>query len=363
VARLALTEGEVGLRAVGVRLFVPLLPMLAEPADDLAPVLAEHGGRTGFEVKYDGARIQIHRQGDTVRIWSRRLTEVTAALPELVELARRELASDEVIVEGEVVGVAADGRPLPFQDLMRRFRRVHELDTVARLIPVRLYLFDCLYTGGAAMVDEPYAVRWERLAEIARGRHLAERRVLDSLETAERFLRAALDSGHEGLMAKALDSPYTPGVRGRRWFKLKLADRLDCVIVAADRGSGRRRGWLSNYHLAVRDEAGSFADVGKTFKGLTDREFAAMTARLRALATDDDGYTVRVRPEVVVEVAYNEIQPSRRYRSGFALRFARIARIREDKGPADADTVVGLRTRYARQAGTKGQAEMTDRGP
>jgi DNA ligase-1 len=355
VARLALTQGEAGLRSVGVRLFVPLLPMLAESADDLAGVLAEHGGRTGLEVKYDGARIQIHRRGDIVRIWSRRLTEVTASLPELVELARRDLAADEVILEGEVVGVAADGRPLPFQDLMRRLRRVHELAAVARQVPVQLHLFDCLYAGGAALVDRPYTARWEALAEITRGRYLAERRVTGELDAAETFLRAALDAGHEGVMAKALDSLYTPGVRGRRWFKLKLADRLDCVIVAADRGSGRRRAWLSNYHLAVRDEAGGFADVGKTFKGLTDREFAEMTARLRALAVDDDGYTVRVRPEVVVEVAYNEIQPSPRYRSGFALRFARITRIREDKGPADADTLTALRARYARQAETKGR--------
>ncbi len=164
----------------------------------------------------------------------------------------------------------------------------------------------------------------------------------------------AVAAGHEGVIAKALDSPYTPGVRGTRWFKLKLAARLDCVIVAADRGSGRRRGWLSNYHLAVRDEAGGFAEVGKTFKGLTDREFEAMTTRLWPLAAEDDGYTVRVRPEVVVEVASNEIQTSPRYPSGFALRFARITRIREDKRPEDADTLATLRARFAEQSRTKG---------
>ena len=157
-------------------------------------------------------------------------------------------------------------------------------------------------------------------------------------------------------MAKALDSPYTPGVRGRRWFKVKRAERLDCVIVAADRGSGRRTGWLSNYHLAVRAGAGGFAEVGKTFKGLTDREFEAMTARLRAAAISDDGYTVRVRPEVVVEVAYNEIQRSPRYLSGFALRFARVARIRDDKGPRDADTVATLAARYQTQFAAKARS-------
>jgi DNA ligase-1 len=355
VARLALTGREAGLRAVQVRLFVPLLPMLAEPAADLGQVLAAHGGRTGLEVKYDGARIQIHRRGDRVRIWTRRLTEVTASLPEVVELAQRDVAADEAILEGEVVAVAPDGRPLPFQELMRRLRRVHELDAVARQVPIRLYLFDCLQVGGASLVDRPYAERWATLAETTGGRHLAERRVTAEPGDAEMFLHEALAAGHEGVIAKALDSAYAPGVRGSRWFKVKLAHHLDCVIVAADRGSGRRRGWLSNYHLAVRDEAGGFADVGKTFKGLTDREFAEMTARLTALALADDGYTVRVRPEVVVEVAYNEIQPSPRYRSGFALRFARIARIRDDKGPADADTLATLRARHARQSETKGQ--------
>jgi DNA ligase-1 len=287
-----------------------------------------------------------------VRIWSRRLTEVTASLPELAELARRELSADPVILEGEVVAVAADGRPLPFQELMRRFRRVHALDEVARAVPVRLYLFDCLFAGGVPLVDRPYTERWAALAEVTGGRHLAVRRITG--EAAEAFLQAALAAGHEGLMAKALDSPYTPGVRGTRWLKLKVADRLDCAIVAADRGSGRRRGWLSNYHLAVRDQAGGFAEVGKTFKGLTDREFEAMTARLRALAAEDDGYTVRVRPDVVVEVAYNEIQTSPRYPSGFALRFARITRIRDDKRPEDTDTLDTLRARYVEQSKTKG---------
>jgi DNA ligase-1 len=353
----ALLEGEAALRAVGVRPFVPLQPMLAEPAEDLAAVLAEHGGRTALEVKYDGARIQIHRHGDDIRIWSRRLTDVTAALPELTELARRDVADGAVVLEGEVVAVAADGHPLPFQDLMRRFRRVHELDAMARQVPVRLYLFDCLYAGGTTLVDRPYTERWDVLAGLTGGRHLAARRLVADARAAEAFLREALAAGHEGVMAKALDSPYTPGVRGRRWSKVKLADRLDCVIVAADRGSGRRRGWLSNYHLAVRDPAGGFAEVGKTFKGLTDREFAEMTARLSALAVADDGYTVRVRPEVVVEVAYNEIQASPRYDSRFALRFARISRIREDKGPADADTLETLRARHARQAETRGRAD------
>ena len=188
------------------------------------------------------------------------------------------------------------------------------------------------------------------------GAYLAERLVVEVADAARAFFARALAAGHEGVMAKDLGSPYEPGGRGKRWLKLKVAETVDCVIIAADRGSGRRRGWLSNYHLAVRDGDG-FADVGKTFKGLTDVQFAAMTARLQALATGDDGYTVRVRPEVVVEVAYNEIQKSPTYPSGLALRFARITRIRDDKGPDQATTLAALRLLYERQFATKGRPE------
>lgn len=350
VARVALGEGVERLEAVSPRLFVPLLPMMAEMAGGLEEVFEEHGGRTALEVKYDGARIQLHKAGDEVRIWSRRLSEVTASLPDIVELARARLLATEAILDGEVVAIGADGRPLPFQELMRRFRRVHDVAQTARDLPLALYLFDCLYAAGRSLIDEPYAARWEVLARVTAGRHLARRIIPGDLGEGQAFLAEALAAGHEGVMAKALSSPYTPGVRGRRWFKVKLAERLDCVIVAADRGSGRRQGWLSNYHLAVRDEAnGGFAEVGKTFKGLTDAEFAEMTARLLALKTGDDGVTVRVRPEVVVEVGYNEIQRSPHYPSGYALRFARITRIRDDKSPAQADTLGRLRQLYDRQ--------------
>lgn len=349
VARIALTEGPRGLDRVGVRLFVPLLPMLAELCQDFAEVFEAHDGRTALEFKYDGARIQLHKAGDQVRIWSRRLTEVTASLPEAVAIARRELRGDSLVLDGEVVAVGADGRPLPFQELMRRFRRIHDVETASRDVPLALYLFDCLLADGRSLVDEPYEARWAELARVTGGAYLARRAIATGQAAAEAFLAEALAAGHEGVMAKALASPYTPGSRGKRWFKVKPAETLDCVIVAADRGSGRRRGWLSNYHLAVADGAGGFAPVGKTFKGLTDAEFAAMTARLRGLTLADDGYTVRVRPEVVVEVAYNEIQRSPQYPSGFALRFARITRIREDKAPAQAMTLAELRVLYDRQ--------------
>src|SRR6185369_15046731 len=287
------------------------LPMLAEIATDFGDVLRAHAGRTALEFKYDGARVQVHRDGERVGIWTRRLSDVTRSLPDVVAIAR-ELSGGPFILDGEVVALDASGRPLPFQDLMRRFRRVHGVEALVREMPLGLFFFDCLVAGGRALVDEPYEARGRALAEITGGRYLAERLVVDTAEAAHAFHARAVADGHEGVIAKDLRSSYEPGGRGKRWFKVKEAQSVDCVIIAADRGSGRRRGWLSNYHLAVRQGDG-FADVGKTFKGLTDRQFAEMTERLGALAVADDGYTVRVRPDVVVEVAYNEIQKSPSY--------------------------------------------------
>jgi DNA ligase-1 len=354
LAALLARGGAAALATVLPRSFVPLLPMLAEIATDFAEVLAVHGGRTALEFKYDGARIQLHRDGDRVGIWTRRLSDVTKSLPDVVAIARRDFPAGPLIIDGEVVALDATGRPLPFQELMRRFRRIHDVETAVAEMPLALHCFDCLLADGEPLIDRPYAERWEALARLTGGRFLAERRVVTTVDEALEFRARALAAGHEGVMAKDLASAYEPGGRGKRWFKLKAAETVDCVIIAADRGSGRRIGWLSNYHLAVRDGDG-FADVGKTFKGLTDVEFAAMTDRLRTLAVGDDGYTVRVTPEVVVEVEYNEIQKSPTYPSGLALRFARIARIRDDKAPGQATTLEELTVLYERQFATKGR--------
>ncbi|HBH03442.1 MAG TPA: ATP-dependent DNA ligase, partial [Candidatus Rokubacteria bacterium] len=355
VAELAARGGAAALAAATASVGVPLLPMLAELAQGFDEVLAAHGGRTALEYKYDGARIQLHREGERIGVWSRRLSDVTRSLPDVVELAREQLGPGPLILDGEVLALDRAGRPLPFQELMRRFRRVHGVAALARELPLTLRLFDCLVADGRSLIDRPYAERWAALAALTGGRHLVERAVVDDAEAARAFLERALAAGHEGVMAKDLRSAYEPGGRGKRWLKLKAAETVDCVIVAADRGSGRRTGWLSNYHLAVADGAG-LADVGKTFKGLTDRQFVEMTECLRALATADDGYTVRVRPEIVVEVAYNEIQRSPTYPSGLALRFARITRIRDDKGPGQATTLAELRALYERQFRAKGRA-------
>jgi DNA ligase-1 len=356
LAERALFEGAEGLSAPGLRLLSPVKPMLAEMGEDAAAVLEEHGGRTAVEFKLDGARIQIHRDGDRVKVFSRRLSDVTESLPEIVAFARS-LRASRFLLEGEVVATDRAGRPLPFQDLMRRFGRVHDLEEAARDIPLRLYLFDLLALGDASLVDAPYEERWARLEGLVPRDALTPRRIASTAADIDAFLREALDAGHEGLMAKALDSTYSVGKRGKKWFKIKPADRLDLAIVAAEWGSGRREGWLSNYWLAVRDEAtGTFQMIGKTFKGLTDAEFARMTERLRGLATSEERWGFHVRPEVVVEVAYNEIQKSPHYPSGFALRFARIVRIRDDKGPDGVDTYARLKGLYQKQFERKGRA-------
>ena len=355
VAEIALFEGADALRSRGLRLLAPMKPMLAEMAEDLDEVLAEHGGETAIEYKLDGARIQIHREGDAVRVFSRRLSDVTSSLPEIVAIARS-LPASEFLLEGEVVATDHEGKPLPFQDLMRRFRRVHGIEASKEEIPLKLYLFDLLYVDGRSLIDTPYRLRWEALERLVPPELLTARRVVQRKEDIESFLQDALAAGHEGLMAKQLDSAYSVGKRGKKWFKIKPADHLDLAIVAAEWGSGRREGWLSNYWLAVRDEkTGEFQMIGKTFKGLTDAEFETMTERMRSLATSEERWGFHVRPEVVVEVAHNEIQRSPHYPSGFALRFARIVRIRDDKGPEDVDTYARLKQLYAKQFERKGR--------
>jgi DNA ligase-1 len=361
VAELALTQGAAGLRGVRVTLFTPVKPMLATMAYDVAEVLSAQGGSMGFEYKFDGARVQLHLQGGDVKVFSRRLTDVTPSVPEVVEAAKTQITAETALLDGEVVAYGEEGRPLPFQDLMRRFRRIHRVDALMETVPLRLYLFDVLLLNGEMLIDHPYQERWRRLAAVCEPTLLADRLVTDCVAKAQAFLNAAVTHGHEGLVAKALHSRYTPGTRGRQWFKIKPVETLDLVITAADWGYGRRTGWLSNYHLAARNAAtGEYWSVGKTFKGLTDEEFQAMTRRLQQIAARETRYTVYVTPRIVVEVAFNEIQRSPQYPSGFALRFARITRIREDKGPEDADTLDRLQALYEQQFTYKSRLHLED---
>jgi len=350
VAQVCKREGREGVLRIGFTMFKPVKPMLAQMAEDPAEALKEHGGRTAFEYKLDGARIQIHKQKEEIKIFSRRLTAITQSLRDVMQKIHDNMKTDECILEGEVIAVGVDSHPLPFQHLMRRFRRVHEIDRMIEQIPVKLYLFDMLYADGESLIDQPYVERRERLTEIAGGIPLASQIVTDDQEQANKFLRRATDEGHEGLVAKRLDSPYTPGVRGKHWFKIKeTLEPLDLVIVAAEYGYGRRHGWLSDYYLGARNGRQGFAIVGKTFKGLTDQEIVEMTRQLKEIAIEEKGHKVTVLPKIVVEVAYNEIQRSPRYKSGMALRFARITRIRDDKTPDEADTIQKARQIYERQ--------------
>jgi DNA ligase 1 len=337
--------------------FRPLRPMLAQTAATVTEALSVFADGAGVEEKLDGARVQLHRREAECRLYSRRLQDLSASLPDVVALVRSRLAVPAAILEGEVVPVDADGRPLPFQELMRRFRRLKDVDRLVREVPVRLRLFDALQTDGEPLLDRPYAERWKALERARGDLETVGRCVPGDAAEGEAFYARALADGLEGVMVKGLAAPYMPGVRGRGWLKVKRAESVDLVIVAADRGYGRRHGWLSNYHLAARDEeSGRFEPVGKTFKGLTDEEFRAMTERLSALAVGESGPTVFVEPRVVVEVLFADLQRSPTYRVGLALRFARIARIRDDKSPEDADTVAHLRRLFAQQ-GAAGRRE------
>jgi DNA ligase-1 len=351
------TEGNQGLSRIGFKVFRPVRLMLAQMADSVSEALKEHGGETAFEYKLDGARVQIHKLGEEVRIFSRRLTDVTESLPEIVETTRKNVRAKETILEGEVIAVDSQGCPIPFQHLMRRFKRVHAVEDTAEKIPVKLYLFDILYLNGESLISVPYLRRRQILAENAGEIPLTEQMITDKTEEAERFLKEAMDAGHEGLMAKKPDSPYTPGIRGKRWLKIKpVLEPLDLVIVAAEYGYGRRHEWLSDYYLAARDaETGEYLTVGKTFKGLTDAEIIEMTRQLKELTIKEEPRRVFVIPKIVVEVTYNEIQKSPKYKCGMALRFARINRIREDKAAEEADTIQRVREIYEKQFLKKGR--------
>ncbi len=338
VARSLLEFGDAALDAYSIQLFQPVHPMLAQTAADVETALAGTG-EAALEYKLDGARIQAHKRGDEVRIYTRALNDVSSSVPEVLE-AVRALPADELILDGEVISFMADGRPQPFQVTMRRFGRKIDLDRLRNELPLTPVWFDLLYCNGQPYIDHPQSERFSRLRSLSPPEHLVPYTTTSSPAIAAEFLRASLESGHEGIMAKATNSLYIAGARGQSWFKVKKVHTLDLVVLAAEWGSGRRKGWLSNLHLGARDtESGGFAMLGKTFKGMTDEMLRWQTSELLALEVSRDAGTVFVRPQLVVEIAYSDIQTSPRYPSGFALRFARVKRYRADKSPADADTL------------------------
>ncbi|MGE5265517.1 MAG: ATP-dependent DNA ligase, partial [Acidobacteriota bacterium] len=333
VAHAALDGGAPALSELKPAVGHPIKPMLAQSADDVRAAFAILPvGGTALEFKLDGARVQIHKHGETVRIFSRTLSDLTGSLPEIADQVKHGLRAADAILDGEVIALTREGRPRPFQELMRRIGRERDVNAMQGEVPVRLFLFDCLYRDGALWIDRPNSERWDALGAVAGEIARVERSVPRDVAEGEAFMARARAAGHEGLMAKNLASPYLPGERGKHWLKIKPVVTLDLAIVAADWGYGRRTGWLSNVHLAARDETThELLEVGKTFKGFTDAEFKALTERLLALKIRQTRGTVWVKPEVVVEVAFNNVQSSPQYKSGMALRFARVLRLREDK--------------------------------
>jgi DNA ligase 1 len=354
VARIALLEGAAGLARLQLELLSPVAPMLAQVAADTAEALALWAGEEGplpvaFEWKVDGARIQAHRSGDTVRLYTRSLNDVTAALPEVVE-ALAALPARDFVLDGEAIALRASGRPHPFQITMRRFGRRLDVEAQRAELPVVAFYFDCLRLDGRSLADRPARERFEALARAVPAALRMPQLVTASEDEARAFHEAALAAGHEGVMAKSLDAPYEAGNRGSSWLKIKHVHTLDLVVLAAERGHGRRAGWLSNLHLGARDPAtGEWIMLGKTFKGLTDELLEWQTREFLARETHREGDTVFVRPELVVEIAFSDLQASPRYPGGLALRLARVKRYREDKRAADADTMDTVRALHAAQ--------------
>jgi len=350
VARAAMTDGAVGLAGFRVELFHPIQPMLAQAADGVDDALQQLG-EAAFEHKLDGARIQVHKQGDDVRVYSRQLNDVTRAVPEVVEAARR-LPLTDAILDGEAIALRADGKPLPFQLTMRRFGRTLDVERMRAELPLAPFFFDLLYADGELLLDEPYARRFAALAAAVPDTQRVPRLVTAEPAAAAAFFQRAIAAGQEGLMAKGLDAPYDAGARGAAWLKVKPAHTLDLAVLAAEWGHGRRRGRLSNIHLGARDPAtDGWVMLGKTFKGMTDEMLEWQTAKLLELETGREGHVLHVRPKLVVEVAFNGIQASPRYAGGLALRFARVVRYRPDKTPDQADTIDTVRDLYRREAG------------
>jgi DNA ligase-1 len=352
VARVALIDGEQALSRFLLQPFQPVQPMLADTAADVGDAIATFG-EASLEYKLDGARIQVHKAGDEVKVFSRSLRDVTVAVPEVVAVVRG-VDARELIVDGEAIALAPGGAPHPFQVTMRRFGRKLDAAQIRDALPITPFFFDLLYLDGEPLVDEPLSRRLATLGDRLPAANLVPRIRTARLEDAETFARQALAAGHEGVMAKSLEGAYAAGRRGSAWLKIKQAHTLDLVILAAEWGSGRRRGTLSNLHLGARDDqgigAGGFVMLGKTFKGLTDAMLAWQTAELLAREIARDDYTVFVRPELVAEVAFNDVQASPQYPGGLALRFARVKRYRPDKTAAQADTFTTVQHIHSRAA-------------
>lgn len=342
VAKAVIVEGQKGLARFRLQPLRPLQPMLAQTATDLHDAL-KRIRPAAVEWKLDGARIQVHRLGDEVRAFTRSLADITERVPEVVQAARA-LPVSAVILDGEAIALSENGRPQPFQVTMSRFGSRLDVERHRQTTPLSPFFFDCLHLDGDDLIDRPTTERFAALEANVPENQRVPRALASDKTQGQRLLDDALQHGHEGVMVKALDADYEAGRRGAGWLKVKQAHTLDLVVLAAEWGHGRRHGWLSNLHLGARDPAsGGFVMLGKTFKGMTDELLAWQTERLLDLQTQSDKSTVYVRPELVVEVAFDGVQASPRYPGGLALRFARVKGYRPDKRPDEADTIDTVR--------------------
>jgi DNA ligase-1 len=343
VAVAALAEGAAGLSAFRLQIGRAVQPMLAQSADSAAGALERTGRPAAVEWKLDGIRVQVHRSGDDVRVFTRTLDEITDRVPEVVDVVRG-LAAHTLVLDGEVIVLGDDARPRPFQETASRVASRTDVARGRAARPLSTFFFDVLHVDGADVMTEPAEVRHVALAAAVPELLRVPRLVTDDDDEAMAFAADAVSRGHEGVVVKSLAAPYDAGRRGAGWVKVKPRHTLDLVVLAAEWGHGRRAGWLSNLHLGARDpESGGFVMLGKTFKGMTDELLAWQTERLLELETSRNDWQVFVRPELVVEIAFDGVQRSTQYAGGAALRFARVLRYRDDKGPADADTIESVR--------------------
>ncbi|MFF3667657.1 ATP-dependent DNA ligase [Microtetraspora malaysiensis] len=344
VGAAALRGGVEELRAFHLEVGRPVSPMLAQSAPSVSAALEKIGGSAALEWKLDGVRVQAHRSGDQVGVFTRTLEEITAQVPELVEALLR-LPERDLVLDGEVIALRPDGRPEPFQVTSGRVASRTDVETARAAVPLSVFFFDALRVGGADLLDRPAEERHAALTAAVPAGLVTPRLVTADAEAGEAFFADAVRNGHEGVVAKSLQAPYAAGRRGAGWVKVKPRHTLDLVVLAAEWGSGRREGWLSNLHLGALDpETGGFVMLGKTFKGLTDELLTWQTEQFLRLADGPtDGWVVAVKPELVVEIAFDGVQRSTRYPGGMALRFARVLRYRPDKRPEEADTVATLR--------------------
>jgi DNA ligase-1 len=341
VAVVARHGGRKAVGAIGLRLFRPVLPMLAKTAHGVAAGI-EKLGEAAVERKLDGARIQVHRRDAEVRVFTRNLNDVTDRVPEVVS-AVLDMPVREMVLDGETIGLRNDGRPLPFQVTMGRFGS----DGEAHAVELSPFFFDLLHIDGEDVFDRTTRERLEIIDRVIPQRYRVPQIITDDPEAAEKFFGETLAAGHEGVMLKSLETPYEAGRRGAGWLKVKPVHTLDLVVLAVEWGSGRRQGWLSNIHLGARAADGSFVMLGKTFKGMTDQMLAWQTERFLELETHRKGHVVHVRPEQVVEIAFDGVQASSRYPGGVALRFARVKGYRDDKSADEADTIEGVRAIFS----------------